>query len=123
MKTIQWSKEYHEDIGEEDENGSFDYVYRYFIYRFYLPDNTIITVRRYTDGIDECAFYFSGADGLLRKQIDEGLLEYLPCVVNFMSKNEGVIKLLYFNGSYLPLVLNEDKCSDDVSLVEITTAP
>jgi hypothetical protein len=123
MKIVKWSKEYHEDIGEEDENGFFDYVYRYFTYRFYLPDKTIITVRRYTDTIDECAFYFSGADEQSMKQIDEELLEYLPCVVDFIIRSQGVTKLLYFNGSYLPLVLTEDKCSDEISLVEITVAP
>jgi hypothetical protein len=120
---IKWRKEYHEDIGEEDENGFFDYVYRYFIYHFYLPDKTLITVRQYTDTIDECAFYFTGADEQLIKQIKEELLRYLPCVVDFMISSQGVKKLLYFDGRYLPLVLKEEKCSGEVSLVEIAAAP
>jgi|GEM_PF-5834414 len=123
MTIINWSKEYHEDIGEENENGFLDYVYRYFIYHFYLPDKTLITVRRYTDTIDEGAFYFLGADEQLLKQLNEELLRYLPCVVDFMTRSQGVTKLLYFNGSYLPLVIERDECPAEVSLVEITAAP
>jgi hypothetical protein len=123
MTIINWSKEYHEDIGEKDEKGFFTYVYRYFIYHFYLPNKTLIRGRQYTDTINECAFYFSGADEQLLKQLNEELVRYLPCVVDFMAKNQGVTKLLYFNGSYLPLVLKEDKCPAEVSLVKITAAP
>lgn len=123
MTIINWSKEYHEDMGEEDEKGLFAYGYRYFIYHFYLPNKTLIRGRQYTDTIDECAFYFSGADEQVLKQLNEELVRYLPCVVDFMAKSQRVTKLLYFNGSYLPLVLREDKCPAEVSLVEITAAP
>jgi hypothetical protein len=120
MNSIEWSKEYHEDIGEEDENGFFDYVYRYFIYQFYLPDKTLIEARRYTDTIDECAFYFCGADKQLIKQISEELMRYLPCVINFMTVNQGVKQFICFNGKYLPLALNEE-CLAEFSFVEIAT--
>jgi hypothetical protein len=36
---IGWRKEYHEDLGEKDEDGYLDYAYRYFVYMFYLPNN------------------------------------------------------------------------------------
>jgi hypothetical protein len=118
MNTIKWSKEYHEDIGEEDENGFFDYVYRYFIYRFYLPNKMLIGARRYTDEIDECAFYFYEADEQLIKQVSEELRKYLPCVIKFMTVNQEVKQFIYFNGEYLPLLL-EEGCSTEFSFVEI----
>ena len=119
MNTINWSKEYHEDIGGQDENGFFDYAYRYFIYHFYLPNKTRIVARRYTDAIEECAFYFCETNEQLMTQISEELLRYLPCVVDFMTVNQGVKQFIYFNGTYLPLVLKEDKRLIEFSFVEI----
>lgn len=118
MNSIEWSKGYHEDIGEKDENGFFDYVYQYFIYHFYLPGITIIG-RRYTDELDERAFYFYGADEQLIKQIGEELMRHLPCIVDFMTVTQGVKQFIYFNGEYSPLVLKEDKDLSTYSFVEI----
>jgi hypothetical protein len=105
MHLIKWSKAYHEDIGEEDENGFFDYAYRYYVYCFYFPDKTMLKARRYTDTSDECALYFFEADGQWEGQLSEKLLQYLPLVVDFLSVNEGVKQFSYFNGNYVPLVL------------------
>ncbi len=119
MEIIKWSKEYHEDIGEEDENGYFMYEYRYFIYHFYLPDKRLVRARQYTDTITECSFYFYSADNQWIKKPDDKLLKYLPCIVGFMTRKQGVKKLLYFNGSYAPLIVKEKGCSATISLVEI----
>lgn len=44
---------------------------------------------------------------------------YLPYVVNFMTFNQGVKQFIYFNGTYLPLVLKEDKRLIELSFVEV----
>ncbi|MGI4870607.1 MAG: hypothetical protein ACRYFX_05445 [Janthinobacterium lividum] len=108
MLSIQWSKKYHEDLGEEDENGFFDYVYRYFVYIFYLPAGYKIKVRRYTDTIDECHLFMY--KGYSEEQFDKNLLqkwEYISAVVNFMLATQEVKKADYFDGSYKAIDLGK----------------
>jgi len=124
MYTINWSKEYHEDIGEEDENGLFDYVYQYVSYCFHLPDKTTIRARVYTDASDKCTFYFFDVHKKRQWRISEELWNCLPHVVDFMTVSQGVRQFSYFNGDYVPLLLKDDGRNQvDYSFAELTAEP
>ena len=97
---IIWQKEYHEDLGAQDENGFFDYAYYYFIYVFQLPDKSEIKIRQYTDTIDECSLFLPS--NYFEKMSIRELLE-VDCVaalVNFMRETQGIKQCFCFDGEY-----------------------
>jgi hypothetical protein len=106
---ISWRKEYYEDLGEKDENGYFDYAYRYFIYTFYLPNNGLIIIRQYTDSLTECALYicydYQGGH-FNREPLSE--IDYVSDIISFMrKKDQGITNFSRFNGKYVPINMSE----------------
>jgi hypothetical protein len=106
---IGWRKEYHEDLGEKDENGYLDYAYRYFVYMFYLPNNGLIIIRQYTDSFTECALYiyydYQG-DHFNKEPLSE--VDYVSDIISFMrKKDQGITDFSRFDGEYVPVNLSE----------------
>jgi hypothetical protein len=64
------SKEYFEDLGEQDDQGLYDFEYRYWVYRFELDGRTY-RARIYTDTPDEADVL--GLDGTRHPEYDEDL--------------------------------------------------
>ena len=97
---IIWQKEYYEDLGEQDEDGFFDYAYYYFIYVFQLPDKSEIKIRQYTDTTDECSLFLPGR--YFKKMSGPESLEVdcIGAIVNFMCETQGIKHCFYFNGGY-----------------------
>ena len=64
------TKEYRKDLGEQDDQGYYDYAYRYWAYFFDL-DGRNYTARIYTDTPEEANVM--GADGTRHPQYEDDL--------------------------------------------------
>lgn len=104
MEKIVWTKKYQEDHGAMNEDGFYDYSYRYFTYWFLLPDNQKIRGRRYADTPGQCSLYIALDD--LEPRSDAAALkrkDYISGIVNFLLVNEGVEKIEHFSEGYKPV--------------------
>ncbi len=110
MEKIVWSKKYEEDLGSKDENGLYDYAYRYFTYWFTLPNNERIRGRRYTDTLENCSLHIA-LDDLERKSDPRSsqMVAYVSGIINFLLATEGVKKIEYFSQAYKPVDLTTIK--------------
>jgi hypothetical protein len=115
---IKWSKKYYEELGEKDQNGFYEYAYRYFIYWFYLPDKFRIRIKNYTDEILEGSlFLFKENEPANKAEIDP---TFISAILAFMHTKQGVIRFTLFDGGYKPIDLTRLKDnSKDFSFVEI----
>ena len=115
---IKWSKKYYEELGEKDQDGFYEYAYRYFIYWFYLPNKFKIRIRNYTDEILEGSLFLCKKDGPVKEfEIDS---TFISAILAFMYTKQGVIHFTLFDGGYKPIDLTGLKDnSKDFSFVEI----
>ena len=108
MEKIGWTKEYHEDLGSKDEKGWYDYAYRYYIYMFFLPNNSKIRVRRYTDTPDHCSLFLPDEDLAEKKALDKSPSKnYIYGIINFLLKKENLKTIDYYNLGYKSIDLNK----------------
>jgi hypothetical protein len=105
VKKILWSKTYHEDVGEKDSDGYYDYAYCYHIYLFSLPDRRTLRVRRYTDTPDQCSLFMDLKE--LTRMQDTETLDHVHAIINFLMAKEGVKKVDYFSGGYKSIDLTK----------------
>ena len=122
---IRWGKKYYEELGEKDQEGFYEYAYRYYLYIFYLPGGNKIRIKRYMDTSDECSLFFvNHFFNLAYKLIDEEFIKAqdgLSAIIAFMRVTQVVSQFYYFNGDYKPFnseELKED--SKDYFFVEMT---
>jgi hypothetical protein len=115
---IQWSKRYFEELGELDQDGFYEFAYRYFIYTFYLPDKHSLVIRNYTDtALEGDLFIYRDKKFDKEYKIDN---EPLIAVLRFLYTKHGVSRFTRFDGEYRPIDLNELKSKViDFSFVEI----
>ncbi len=107
MEKIVWTKEYQEDLGTKDERGWYDYAYRYYIYWFYLPNNSKIKVRRYKDSPDHGSLFLPDEDLAAKKALEKSLSrQYIFGIINFLLKNEGLKTIDYYNMGYKSIDLS-----------------
>ncbi|RZJ61885.1 MAG: hypothetical protein EOO58_01285 [Hymenobacter sp.] len=118
---IRWGKKYYEELGGKDQDGFYDYAYRYYIYLFYLPDRNRVRVKRYMDTPNECSLFF--IDNFY-KLIDNKFIEtqeVLSAIIAFMRVTQAVSQFYYFNGDYIPINLgNLRDDSKTFSFIEMT---
>jgi hypothetical protein len=117
---ITWKKEYYEDLGEEDENGFLEYAYRYFIYSFYFHDKQEVSVRRYTDTMDECSIFLDSENQKDGKLIDKTTI--ISVVYHFMKMVQEVKCFNYFdskNGYTLVAPIATENVLNNFSFIEI----
>ncbi|ABG58425.1 hypothetical protein [Cytophaga hutchinsonii] len=108
MEKIFWTKEYQEDVGTKDEQGWYDYAYRYYIYWFTFPNRQKIKVRRYTDTPDHCSIFLPEEDLAIKKALDKSPSKnYIFGVVNFLLKKEGAKTIDYYNMGYKSIDLSK----------------
>jgi hypothetical protein len=90
-KNIKWAKKYYEDLGTQNEEGLYDYAYRYFIYEFFLPDNDTIAFRQYTDTSNDYSMCIS-LDGLMEKSDDASKekVDSILAIISFMRLQFGI---------------------------------
>jgi hypothetical protein len=105
IKKILWSRTYHEDVGEKDSDGSYDYAYCYYIYLFSLPDRRTLRMRRYTDTPDQCSLFMDLKE--LTRMQDTETLDHVHAIINFLIAKEGVKKVDYFSGGYKSIDLTK----------------
>jgi hypothetical protein len=122
---IPWSKNYYEDLGEKDEEGFFDYAYRYFIYEFYLPNNYQISVRQYCDTIHQGHLFLSANNFLFAESIaqqNDNFLKkaaYISAIIDFMSATQAISEFDYFVDTYRSIAIDLNEVSD-FSFIEMT---
>lgn len=108
-QVITWTKQYAEDLGEQDEAGFFDYAYCYFSYSFCLPDGARLQARQYTHTRDECALY-TGAYYSPQEASAKAprRATYLAAILGFLRATQGITKFSYLSSEgYKELILNE----------------
>jgi hypothetical protein len=106
-KKILWSRTYHEDVGEKDRDGSYDYAYCYYIYVFSLPERRTLRVRQYTDTPDQCSLFMDLKE--LTRMQDTETLDHVHAIINFLMAKEGVKKVDYFSAGYKSIDLTKVK--------------
>ena len=108
METIRWDKQYYEERGSKDEDGYYDFFYRYFIFQFILPDGERIKVRQYLDTKDKCSL-FVPYDELAQKKDEASMkkMKYIAAVINFLRHAEHIAHFDYFNKTYQPIDLGK----------------
>ena len=118
---VTWKKKYYEDLGEQDENGFFDYAYRYFIYSFYFHNRQEVHVRRYTDTMDECSIFFNSENQKDGESLDK--VTIISAVIHFVRTTQVIKKCRYFNSKneyiLMPLTETENALSN-FSFIELT---
>ncbi len=91
-------KEYCEELGEQDEEGCYDYAYRYFAYELDLGDRRY-WARVYTDTPEEAS-----VGGPLRKA-EARSRDDLEAIARYLKAHEGVtvVKSQGPSGAYEPV--------------------
>jgi hypothetical protein len=91
-------KEYLEDLGEQDEQGYYDYAYRYFAYWFDFGERQY-WAKVYTDTPDE-----AGVGGPLR-HTDSQSRDDLQAIARYLKAHEGirVVTSVGPGGGYEPI--------------------
>lgn len=109
---IYWNKKYYEDLGEKDDEGFYDYVYRYFDFWFNLPEKQAIRARIYTDETSKCNLhgiyiqqnsYGIGKEWDIIKKLDEDFVSsniYFISILNFLRESEKVKNFFYIDKKY-----------------------
>jgi hypothetical protein len=86
------TKEYFEDLGEQDDEGYYDYAYRYWVYSFDL-DGRHYRARIYTDTPDEADVM--GTDGTRHPEHEDDL----RVISAYLRSEVGVRTVLTLGGS------------------------
>ena len=118
---IRWGKKYYEELGEKDQEGFYEYAYRYYVYLFYLPGGNRVRIKRYMDEPNECSLFFMN---YFHRLVNDEFIESqdgISAVIAFMRATQAVNQLYYFNGSYKPINLEKLKDnSKGFSFTEMT---
>ena len=92
MTELTVAREYLEDLGEQDDEGYYEYEYRYWIYRFSL-DGRNYRARIYTHSPEEADVL--GTDGTRHAQYEEDL----RMIAAFLRREAGVRTILTVGAS------------------------